>query len=297
MERTIFYFVCVGAVGVFNLFESLLAGLVVFVGGYAFGRWITTTDPEMLKIVAQSERFKLRYDAGKARNTRSRGALMFRVDRVLKPWKEAAALNAHLNLYGFWRGGAFLTKSGDIGMVMRVRGVDYESLDQAAQEYAVKRLEAALKSFGPGFHIYQYLFKTNRPEIPFADYDDPVVQAAVDQRKEFFAAKLDHIYQIEIFYAVVLEGARSKTGIMPAVAQLFTDPKGGYEELRAQFSNSKQKTLLRSQIEIDYAKLDQRVQSFVRQLSDAVEIEVLGAEECFSVALAAKATSFVNQRS
>lgn len=65
VERTIFYFVCVGAVGVFNLFESLLAGLVVFVGGYAFGRWITTTDPEMLKIVAQSERFKLRYDAGK----------------------------------------------------------------------------------------------------------------------------------------------------------------------------------------------------------------------------------------
>lgn len=65
VERTIFYFVCVGAVGVFNLFESLLAGFVVFVGGYAFGRWITTTDPEMLKIVAQSERFKARYDAGK----------------------------------------------------------------------------------------------------------------------------------------------------------------------------------------------------------------------------------------
>jgi len=65
VERTLFYFVCVGAVGVFNLFESLLAGMVVFVGGYAFGRWITVTDPEMLKIVAQSERFKLRYDAGK----------------------------------------------------------------------------------------------------------------------------------------------------------------------------------------------------------------------------------------
>ena len=65
VERTLFYFVCVGAVGVFNLFESLLAGLVVFIGGYAFGRWVTTTDPEMLKIVAQSERFRLRYDAGK----------------------------------------------------------------------------------------------------------------------------------------------------------------------------------------------------------------------------------------
>jgi hypothetical protein len=34
----------------------------------------------------------------------------------------------------------------------------YESLDHAEQEYAVKRLEAALKAFGPGFHVYQYLF-------------------------------------------------------------------------------------------------------------------------------------------
>jgi hypothetical protein len=32
VERTVFYFVCVGAVGVFNLFESLLAGIVVFLG-------------------------------------------------------------------------------------------------------------------------------------------------------------------------------------------------------------------------------------------------------------------------
>ena len=27
---------------------------------------------------------------------------MFRVDRVIKPWNEAATLNAHINLYGFW---------------------------------------------------------------------------------------------------------------------------------------------------------------------------------------------------
>jgi hypothetical protein len=37
----IFYFVCVGAVGVFNLFESLLAGVVVFMGGFMPGRWMT----------------------------------------------------------------------------------------------------------------------------------------------------------------------------------------------------------------------------------------------------------------
>jgi len=78
---------------------------------------------------------------------------MFRIDKAIKPWKEAASLNDHVNLYGFWNDIAFLTKSGDLGMVLRVPGVDYESLDHAEQEYAVKRLEAALKAFGPGFHV------------------------------------------------------------------------------------------------------------------------------------------------
>src|SRR6266446_4146564 len=57
----------------------------------------------------------------------------------------------------------FLTKSGDLGIILSISGVDYESLDRSEQEYAVKRLEAALKAFGPGFHVYQYLFKSNRP--------------------------------------------------------------------------------------------------------------------------------------
>src|SRR5205814_8064938 len=121
---------------------------------------------------------------------------MLRLDHVIKSWKESGALNSQINLYGFWNEHAFLTKSGDVGVVLRVRGVDYESLDQTAQEYAVKRLEAALKVFGPGFHVYQYLFKTNRPAIPFRTYLDPVVQAAIDQRKNFFESKLDRLFDV-----------------------------------------------------------------------------------------------------
>src|ERR1700691_2017088 len=163
---------------------------------------------------------------------------MLRLNRVIKPWREAAALNDHINLYGFWNETAFLTKSGDIGMVLRVSGVDYESLDHAEQEYAVKRLESALKAFGPGFHVYQYLFKQNRPEIPFAHYDDPVVETANNQRREFFEAKRDRLYQIEIFYCIVLEGARSKTGIIAALARLLRDPAGAIDELETQVAGS-----------------------------------------------------------
>ena len=49
---------------------------------------------------------------------------MLRLDKVIKPWKEAAALCDHINLYGFWNETTFLTKSGDLGMVLGVPGVD-----------------------------------------------------------------------------------------------------------------------------------------------------------------------------
>ena len=206
---------------------------------------------------------------------------MLRMTHVIKPWKESGALNAHINLYGFWNQGIFLTKSGDLGLVLKVRGVDYESLDQKAQEYAVKRLEAAMKVFGPGFHVYQYLFKTSRPTIPFQTYGDPIVNAAVEQRKEFFAQKLDCLFDVEIFYAVVIEGARSKTGITAALAQILFDPAAAMGELKAQFSNDKMKVLLREQIEADLLKLEQRTQSFSRQVADFVQIEVLQQDQCF----------------
>jgi len=163
---------------------------------------------------------------------------------------------------------------------MRVSGVDYESLDHAEQEYPVKRLEAALKAFGPGFHVYQYLFMQNRFEIPFAHYDDPVVEATVDQRR-FFEARRDRLYRVEIFYCIVLEGARSKSGIGAALRSLLRDPAGAIEELKTQFSGSSMRTLLRTQIENDVARLEQRIQAFTRQLGDFVGIEVLNQQVQF----------------
>ena len=206
---------------------------------------------------------------------------MMRLDKIIKPWKDAGSLNANVNLYGFWDETTFLTKSGDLGVVLKVCGVDFESLDQAGQEFAVRRLEAALKSFGPGFHVYQYLFKTNRPDIPFAKYGDPLIDAAVEQRREFFEAKRDRLYCIEIFYAVVVEGARSKTGIGAALGRFPSDPSGAWRELKAQFTGDSMKILLRTQIERDVARLKQRIAAFRQQMGDLVEIAELPQHQQF----------------
>jgi hypothetical protein len=102
-----------------------------------------------------------------------------------------------------------------------------------------------------------------------------------DQRRQFFEGKRDHLYQVEIFYAIVLEGPRSKSGIGAAFAQLFRDPAGAVGELRTQFTNNSMKVLLRSQVENELAKLDQKVQTFARQLADFMQIEVLNQQGQF----------------
>src|SRR6266852_4547043 len=99
---------------------------------------------------------------------------MFKLSEIVKDWNESGSLQAHINLYGFWDEETFLTKSGDLGMVLRVKGIDYESLD-----HAVKRLEAALRTFDPRVRVYQALFKTNEPNIPYQRYGNPLVKATI----------------------------------------------------------------------------------------------------------------------
>jgi type IV secretion system protein VirB4 len=108
------------------------------------------------------------------------------------------------------------------------------------------------------------------------------VAAAIEQRRKFFEAKRDHFCQVEIFYCILLEGARSKTGVGAAFSRLFRDPAGAIGELKAQFTNNNMKTLLRSQIERDVACLDQRAQAFARQLADFMQIEVLNRQGQFT---------------
>ena len=49
----------------FNLFYSLLAGLLMFAALYGFAFWASTHDPEMLRILLASSRTRRRYDPSK----------------------------------------------------------------------------------------------------------------------------------------------------------------------------------------------------------------------------------------
>lgn len=206
---------------------------------------------------------------------------MFKIDTITKDWKEAGAFMAQVNLYGFWDEHCFLTKSGDLGCALRIGGIDDESLDHAGRDYVVKRLEAALRSLDDKTRLYQVLFRHNRPEIPHAQYGNPLVRAAVEQRADFLAAKADRLYSVEIFWIVMVDGSYARTGLLHALAQLPQHPRSSLRDLHAFLSASKERTLLYEQIERDRMRLEQKVQSLSGQLSDLTDIELLGAEKAF----------------
>jgi type IV secretion system protein VirB4 len=206
---------------------------------------------------------------------------MHRIETITKDWKEAGSFPAQINLYGFWDEHCFLTKSGDLGAVLKIGGVDYESLDHAGRDYAVKRLEAAFRSLDETTRLYQILFKRNHPAIPHAEYDNPLVHAAVEQRAEFLQSKSDRLYSIEIYWAVMIDGRYAKAGLLHALAALPKQPRSSLRDLHALFFGNKERVLLYEQIESDCLRLQQKVQSLSGQLNDLTTVELLGAEKTF----------------
>ncbi len=184
---------------------------------------------------------------------------MVKIEHITKEWKEAGSFAAQMNLYGFWEEHCFLTKSGDLGAALRIGGIDYESLDHAGRDHAVKRVEAAFRSLDDKCRLYQILFKRNHPAIPHAEYEDPLVRAAVEQRADFLKSKSDRLYSIELYWVVMIDGSHQKTGLLNALARLPKQPRSSLRDLRALFSGNKTRTLVYEQVERDRLRLQQKI--------------------------------------
>jgi len=206
---------------------------------------------------------------------------MVKIEHITKEWKEAGSFAAQMNLYGFWDEHSFLTKSGDLGAALRIGGIDYESLDHAGRDHAIKRVEAAFRSLDDKCRLYQILFKRNHPAIPHAEYEDPLVRAAVEQRADFLQSKSDRLYSIELYWVVMIDGSHQKTGLLNALARLPKQPSSSLRDLRALFSGNKTRTLVYEQVERDRLRLQQKINSLSGQLNDLTKVELLGAEGTF----------------
>ena len=208
---------------------------------------------------------------------------MLRLKRIFKNYEETGSFNEQVNLYGFVDDHVFLTKTGGLGVILEVQGVDYECLDGTSIDGLTKRLESALKLFDENYRVYQYLFKRNNETIPYKLYGNPVVDTAIKTRIAYLTTKADTLFSLSIYYVVLYEGFRYSHTLASTLLEFPKDPTKALGELRASLSAKKQVVLLDREIGKAQATLLQKIESFILQVSDFLPVRLLDKNEAFRV--------------
>jgi type IV secretion system protein TrbE len=194
-----------------------------------------------------------------------------------RDYREAGALHALLNLYGFVDDAVFLTKSGDVGLVLAVGGVDDECLDQATREQVVQRFQAAVRLFDERVRVYQYLVKRRADPIPPGAAGAPTIARALRQRTAFLDAR--GLYAIDLFFVVVREAAADADVWLRRTWRAIQAP--GLSLGRA-LSAHRAAGGLEVELDREIAHLRHQVDAFITQVEDTLHPRVLRAPEAYT---------------
>src|SRR5882724_463438 len=190
---------------------------------------------------------------------------MLRLKRIFKNYQETGSFNELVNLYGFIDHNIFLTKTGAVGVILEVRGVDYECLDQATLDQLTKRLESALKLFDENYRVYQYLFKRNNETIPYTLHANPVVSTAIRNRIAYLRSRAENLFSLSIYFVVLYEGNSPTDRVTNTLGELSTAPAATLKRLLTRFSNKQQILFLSRAVNKAQVMLRQKVESFIVQ--------------------------------
>ena len=208
---------------------------------------------------------------------------MLNLRRFFQNYHEAGSLNAMVNLFGFLGPQVFLTKSGEVGIVLELQGVDYECLDAPTVDGLTKRFESALRLFDENYRVYQLLFKRNRQTIPHTFSGKPVVDATIRDRIAYFAEKADELFSLSIYFVVLSPAQSARPSLSATILEFPEHPRKSLDQLRALLSS---KAIVRlGGLELSRAEsaLAQKVENFRAHVSDFVGVRILGKQEAFAV--------------
>jgi type IV secretion system protein VirB4 len=198
--------------------------------------------------------------------------------QLLRRYRQTGAMNGLLNLYGFLDDQVFLTKSGDVGVVLAVTGVDYEGLEPAQRDGVARRFESALRLLDDRFRLLQYLIKQRGPTIPAESHPDPVIDGALRDRQSFLEARRPHLYDLDLFFVVLYEGAGRRRSLVERATDAVRHPRAALADW---LSTTRTLTLVEDDLERARQQLLTKVEAFVVQLEDTVAPRVLGKAEAF----------------
>ena len=204
---------------------------------------------------------------------------MMRVAPITKEYEQAGAMSTLLNLYGFVDDAVFLTKSGDLGAVLAVRGVDYACLDPDQRAAVTTRFEVALRLWDEQTRLYQYVVKRRQSPAPEVFQAHPAVETVLRRRQAFLADRQQDLYAMALYLVVLAERRADTESWLPRARRALRQP---LKSMREWSSTTRTVVRLDADLERRRLQLRHKVDAFILQLSDAVGPRLLPKAEAFT---------------
>lgn len=189
---------------------------------------------------------------------------MLSVKRILRDYQDAGSVNSLISLWGFVDDEAFLTKAGHVGLVYRLRGVDYEGLTHAQRAATAHRLEAALRLLDEHWRVYQYVVKRTIPPLSAATCSQPVANEAIQERVSYLNGRRSELFEIRLFVVLLHEPPTNARTTVP-MRDFWKSPVAG---LRNWLSPAVALRILDEDLERAVATLHHKADAFQIQLND-----------------------------
>jgi len=218
--------------------------------------------------------------------------MVHKARNIWKEFEQTGALNALIPVFAFLDEHTFLTKSGDLGIAFRVRGVDYECLDPSQVDHVARRFEVALRSLTEDYRFYQYLLKRNCPSIPYRTYGSPVVDKAIKGRMAFLADRSDTLYSLDLYFVLLYEGLRTEKNWRQTLDAMRRNPVSTISE---RLSGGKAVALLDFELMRAMQTLRAKANGFLIQIQDFLRAEILEKHDTYR--FLARLTNYAPYRS
>jgi len=205
---------------------------------------------------------------------------MIPLTRLLKDHHDAGSLATLLNFWGFVDDHTFLLKSGAVGTILRVSGVDFECLDHAQRRHVAHRFEAATRVLDTRTRLYQYLVKRRVSDLPTSPHPHPIVHAALQRRRTYLQTKQQDLYEFAIYFVLVDESWRPRSTSSSTLHRLFHGPRAA---LRQWLSTDAVIAQLDQDLDRAVRRLREKVTHVVEQLIDTVKPQPLDKQYAFTV--------------
>lgn len=189
---------------------------------------------------------------------------MISVDRIFRDYRESGALNELLAVWGFIDDSTFLTKAGDVGVVLELKGPDATALTHEDRERVTHQFEAALRLLDERVRVYQYFIKEQVGPFAPALATRAVAAEAFERRTAYLNDRRDELFTVGQYVVLLLQQDKLR-GAGKAVRNFWSRP---IQAIREHLSLKETARVLESQIEALVRALNHATASVSVQLAN-----------------------------